>query len=68
MQEDIKKIKLGMKKERVIKILGNPVINSFFNRDILYYISYEQLGCDFFKKDVLILFFDNNGFLFKIKK
>lgn len=65
--KDIKNIKVGIKKKKVIEILGYPVINDFLNENILYYISYKKLGCNNFKKKRLILFFDKNDVLIKIQ-
>lgn len=67
LKEDIDKVKLGMKKEKIIEILGRPMINDLLSGNILYYISYEKSGCNLFKKKKLILFFNNSDLLFKVK-
>lgn len=63
IQEDIDKLRIGMTKEQVIFVLGNPVVRDSFNDDIYYYVYKIKRGMssrgEDFKKD-LELHFEND--------
>ena len=67
-EKDVAKLRVGMSKEQVVFVLGNPVLRDSFEKDIFYYVYEMKRGMksrgDDFKKDLIIEF--DNGKLTKI--
>ncbi|WP_100642326.1 outer membrane protein assembly factor BamE [Alteromonas facilis] len=60
---DVKQLRVGMSKEQVIYVLGNPVVQDSFDHDTWYYIyemkrGMKKRGNDFQKS--LIIHFEND--------
>lgn len=58
-QEDINQLKPGMSKEKVIEILGDPVLNPEFSKNELHYVYYIKPGYSQKREQQLILYFIN---------
>lgn len=60
---DVKKLRIGMTKEQVIFVLGNPVVEDSFDHDTWYYLYEMKRGMrkrgEDFQKSLVILFEDN---------
>ncbi|QPG04695.1 outer membrane protein assembly factor BamE [Salinimonas marina] len=59
---DVKELRMGMSKEQVAYVLGNPVVEDSFNKDTWYYVydmkrGMSKRGKDFQKQ--LVLSFDD---------
>lgn len=62
-ERDVKKLRVGMTKEQVIYVLGNPLVQDAFDNDTWYYVydmkrGMEKRGKDF-QKQMIINFQDN---------
>ncbi len=62
-ERDVEKLRVGMSKEQVIYVLGNPVIQDTFDKDTWYYVydmkrGMSKRGPDF-QKQMIINFEDN---------
>ena len=59
-EQDVEKLRVGMSKEQVIFVLGNPVLRDSFDKDIFYYVYEMKRGMksrgEDFKKDLIIEF------------
>jgi len=59
-EQDVEKLRIGMTKEQVIFVLGNPVIRDSFNKDTFYYVYEMKRGMksrgDDFRKELVINF------------
>lgn len=59
-EKDVAKLRVGMSKEQVVFVLGNPVLRDSFEKDIFYYVYEMKRGMksrgDDFKKDLIIEF------------
>lgn len=60
---NFKKIKLGMKKEEVIYVLGTPTIINIFNKNIWYYINLHKEKYFSKKQKIVKLIFNDDNFL-----
>lgn len=65
---DIKKIELGMSKEKIISIFGNSLLEADSNKNILYYFFCEVCNGVMFNIRKLVLYFNNNDILIKMHK
>ncbi|UAA39881.1 outer membrane protein assembly factor BamE [Paraneptunicella aestuarii] len=58
--KDVEKLRIGMTKEQVVFVLGNPVLKDSFEKDIYYYIYEMKRGMksrgEDFRKDLVIEF------------
>ncbi|TAP40444.1 outer membrane protein assembly factor BamE [Alteromonas sp. KUL49] len=62
-ERDVEKLRVGMSKEQVIYVLGNPVVQDTFDSDTWYYVydmkrGMAKRGPDFRKQ--MIINFENN--------
>lgn len=59
-EQDVEKLRIGMTKEQVIFVLGNPVLRDSFNQDTFYYVYEMKRGMksrgEDFRKDLIISF------------
>ncbi|WP_100658399.1 outer membrane protein assembly factor BamE [Alteromonas flava] len=57
---DVKQLRIGMTKEQVIYVLGNPVVQDSFDHDTWYYVYEMKRGMkkrgDDFKKSLIVRF------------
>ncbi|WP_394220852.1 outer membrane protein assembly factor BamE [Alteromonas gracilis] len=62
-QRDVDKLRVGMTKEQVIYVLGNPVVQDSFDDDTWYYVYDMKRGMkkrgEDFQKQMIINFVDN---------
>ncbi|MBT0588067.1 outer membrane protein assembly factor BamE [Alteromonas oceanisediminis] len=62
-ERDVKKLRIGMNKEQVIYVLGNPVVQDSFDHDTWYYLYEMKRGMskrgEDFKKSLIIDFEDD---------
>jgi outer membrane protein assembly factor BamE len=61
-QRDVKKLRVGMTKEQVIYVLGNPVVKDAFDNDTWYYVYDMKRGMKKRGEDVhqeLVLVFED---------
>jgi len=62
-EQDVEKLRIGMTKEQVIFVLGNPVLRDSFNKDTFYYVYEMKRGMksrgEDFRKDLIISFNDD---------
>ena len=62
-EQNVEKLRIGMTKEQVIFVLGNPVLRDSFNTDTFYYVYEMKRGMksrgDDFRKDLVINFIDD---------
>lgn len=60
---DVKKLRIGMTKEQVIFVLGNPVVQDSFDHDTWYYLYEMKRGMskrgEDFKRSLIINFEDD---------
>ena len=60
---DVKKLRIGMTKEQVIFVLGNPVVQDSFDHDTWYYLYEMKRGMskrgEDFKRSLIIKFEDD---------
>lgn len=66
-KSDILNIKIGMTKQQVVYILGTPIIHTVFDQQVWYYVYRQQHGYKKVKQITLILIFNRDGILTKIK-
>ena len=61
-QRDVSKLRIGMTKEQVIYVLGNPVVQDSFDDDTWYYVYDMKRGMkkrgEDFQKQMVITFED----------
>ena len=62
-QEDIDKLQVGMSKDQVIFILGNPTFENFFEPDVWNYFYQVAKGDEILVENKIKVHFDANGLL-----
>ncbi|MBL6693754.1 MAG: outer membrane protein assembly factor BamE [Proteobacteria bacterium] len=62
-QEDIDKLQIGMSKDQVIFILGNPTFENFFEPDVWNYFYQVAKGDEILEENKIKVQFDANGLL-----
>lgn len=63
IQEDVEKLRIGMTKEQVHFVLGQPVLRDSFDNDTYYYVYKIKRGMksrgDDYRRDLVLHFEDN---------
>ncbi len=62
-QEDIDKLQVGMSKDQVVFILGNPTFENFFEPDVWNYFYQVAKGDEILAENKIKVHFDANGLL-----
>jgi len=62
-QEDIDKLQVGMSKDQVVFILGNPTFENFFEPDVWDYFYQVAKGDEILAENKIKVKFDANGLL-----
>ena len=62
-QEDIDKLQVGMSKDQVVFILGNPTFENFFEPDVWNYFYQVAKGDEILAENKIKVQFDTNGLL-----
>ena len=62
-QEDIDKLQVGMSKDQVVFILGNPTFENFFEPDVWNYFYQVAKGDEILAENKIKVQFDSNGLL-----
>ena len=62
-QEDIDKLQVGMSKDQVVFILGNPTFENFFEPDVWNYFYQVAKGDEILAENKIKVQFDANGLL-----
>lgn len=62
-QKDVEKLRIGMSKEQVVYVLGNPVVEDTFRKNTWYYVYEMKRGMakrgENFRKELTITFVDD---------
>jgi len=66
-QNKVDRLKVGMSKEEVKEILGDPVLNNVFNRNCWVYAYTDQINGGKIKGRNLTICFNNEGRLMTIR-
>ena len=65
-QEDVNKLEVGMNKDQVIFILGNPTFENFFEPNVWNYFYQVTRGNDTLSESKLKIIFDSDNLLEEI--
>ena len=62
-REDVERLDIGMSKDQVIFVMGNPSFENFFEENVWNYFYQVKSGDNILEEKRIKVFFDTDGFL-----